>query len=62
VPYGLSTNYDWYQVYWGANNYTANGTNLTATLGNNELSALFGWWSAIPILPFGGAVATGTAC
>ncbi len=60
--YGLSTNYDWYQVYYGANNYTANSTNLTATLTNNELSALFGWWSAIPILPFGGAVSTTTAC
>ncbi len=62
APEGLSTNYDWYQVYWGANDYTANTTNLTATLKNNELSALFGWWSAIPILPFGGAVSTATAC
>jgi hypothetical protein len=35
---------------------------LTATLTYNETSALFGWWSSIPILPFGGAVTTATAC
>jgi hypothetical protein len=53
---------DWYLVNYDANNYTGNATNLTATLTYNETSALFGWWSAIPVLPFGGAVSTATAC
>jgi hypothetical protein len=61
-PDSGANNYDWYQVYWGANDYNANGTTLTGSIANNEVSALFGWWSAIPILPFGGAVTTATAC
>jgi hypothetical protein len=60
--YGANANYDWYQVDYSGNNYTANPTNFTATLNYSELSALFGWWSAVPILPFGGAVSTATAC
>jgi hypothetical protein len=54
--------YDWYSVDFGGNNYTANGTNFTATLQYNELSAYFGWWAPIPILPFGGAVSTASSC
>jgi hypothetical protein len=62
VQYATQNHYDWYLVDFDANNYTANGTNLTATLNYNELSALFGWWSSVPILPFGGAVNTAAAC
>jgi hypothetical protein len=62
VSYGTNTNYDWYSVDFGGNNYTANTTNFTATLNQNELSAYFGWWAPIPILPFGGAVSTASSC
>ncbi len=62
VSYGTNTNYDWYSVDFGGNNYTANSTNFTATLSQNELSAYFGWWAPIPILPFGGAVSTASSC
>jgi len=62
VSYGTNQNYDWYSVDFGGNNYTANSTNFTATLSQNELSAYFGWWAPIPILPFGGAVSTASSC
>jgi hypothetical protein len=62
VSYGTNASYDWYSVDFGGNNYTANTTNFTATLSQNELSAYFGWWAPIPILPFGGAVSTATSC
>jgi hypothetical protein len=67
--YGNSkeTGYDWYSVDYSGNNYTASGPGVTpptftATLQYNELSAYFGWWAPVPILPFGGAVTTATAC
>jgi hypothetical protein len=60
--YGTNQLYDWYSVDFGGNNYTANGTNFTANLYYNEFSAIMGWWAPIPILPFGGAVSTTTAC
>jgi hypothetical protein len=62
VQYATQLHYDWYLVDFDSNQYTANATKLTATLTYNETSALFGWWSSIPILPFGGAVTTATAC
>jgi hypothetical protein len=63
VSYGAgNTPYDWYSVDFSGNNYTANGTNFTGSVLNNELSAYFGWWAAVPILPFGGAVSTATSC
>jgi hypothetical protein len=62
VSYGTNTNYDWYSVDYSGNNYTANGTNFTASLLNNEFSAYFGWWAPVPILPFGGAVSTASSC
>jgi hypothetical protein len=62
TSYGTGTNYDWYSVDYSGNNYTANTTNFTATLQNNELSAYMGWWAPVPILPFGGAVSTASSC
>jgi hypothetical protein len=62
ISYGTNTNYDWYSVDFSGNQYTEQGTTFTGKVLNNELSAYFGWWAPVPILPFGGAVSTASSC
>ena len=56
--------YDWYDVDYGGNATTAypSYTLFDAPLYNDEMSVQFGWWNAIPIAPFGGAVSLSTSC
>ncbi len=56
--------YDWYNVDFGGNPtraYPSAGV-FYAPIVTDEMSARFGWWNAIPITPFAGAVSPSNVC
>jgi len=67
-------NYNWYDVNFGGSPNVANPATVklqeviapsqasAPVVTGDEMSAQLGWWSSMPILPFGGAVTTATAC
>ncbi len=59
-----NTAYDWYDVDYGGNATTAYPSYgvFYAPIINDEMSARFGWWNAIPITPFAGSVQTSNVC
>ncbi len=56
--------YDWYDVDYGGNVTTAYPSYgvFYAPIVNDEMSARFGWWNAIPITPFAGSVNPSNVC
>ncbi len=61
---GPPYDHDFYTTAYGGNATTAyvNASVFDAPIYGNELGAHVGWWGAIPIAPFGGAVSIATAC
>lgn len=61
---GAPYNHDFYTTAFGGNETTAyvNQSVFDAPIYQNELGAHVGWWGAVPIAPFGGAVPIATAC
>jgi len=61
---GATDNYDWYNVDYGGNPtqaYPKFGV-FYAPIVTDEMSARFGWWNAIPVTPFAGAVSPSNVC
>jgi hypothetical protein len=59
---GYSSYYDWFTTTFGGNANTPNSTTMrfSSTITQNEYSARTGWWDAMLIKPFSGAL-SGTA-
>jgi Flp pilus assembly protein TadG len=57
---GAGTYYDWYTPTFGGNANTPSSSTMrfSSTLSSNEFSARVGWWDAIPIKPWSGALSS----